>query len=168
MFDKHREGNYTLISTIDPENWWSSCTLIGRPALSARRWREREPVGFICHSLPVRQTFPYLTPTFTLKISFPFFVLLIRIFKDSFLTRPQWMWQTDWCMDWRLQQSKDLLRAGSQVSSMADTLQQQRGRWEKKKITEHIVFKRNKISQDRQRGGDRWWSPAWKNIHFIF
>lgn len=41
------------------------------------------------YSLPVRQTFLYLTPTFTLKISFPSPVCLVRTFKDSFRTRPQ-------------------------------------------------------------------------------
>lgn len=41
----------------------------------------------LSYSLPVRQTFPYLTPTFLVKIFFPSLVCLERIFKDSFLTK---------------------------------------------------------------------------------
>lgn len=46
------------------------------------------PYLTLSYSLPVTQTFPYLTPTFTLKIFFPSLVCLVQRFKDLFHTRP--------------------------------------------------------------------------------
>ncbi len=83
-----------------------------RKACVIRTQVERKRTGGLYLSLsPCQTDLPISDSYFHSKD----FLSLIRIFKDSFLTRPQWMWRTDWRMDWRLQQSKDLLIAGSQA-----------------------------------------------------